>query len=75
VDSKDGNTGAITGGVTLGTPGALSGDSNTAMTFNGSTGYVQVANNANLNLTGDLTVEAWAKPAALSGLGGQVVQE
>jgi hypothetical protein len=35
------------------------------MTFDGTTGYVSVANSANLNPTGDLTVEAWAKPGLL----------
>jgi PKD repeat protein len=55
--------GTINGGVTLGIPGALTGDPDTAMSFNGSTGYVAVANRSNLNPTGDLTVEAWAKPA------------
>jgi PKD repeat protein len=55
--------GTINGGVALGTPGALTGDADTAMSFNGSTGYVAVANRSNLNATGNLTVEAWAKPA------------
>jgi hypothetical protein len=58
-----GNPGTIVGGVTLGAPGALAGDPNTAMTFNG--GYVNVPNKANLDPTGDLTVEAWAKPTTL----------
>jgi len=54
------------GGVTLGVTGALVNDCDTAMSFNGSTGYVNVPSAANLNITGDLTLEAWAKPTALN---------
>jgi hypothetical protein len=53
--------------VTLGAPGALAGDSDTSMSFDGTSGYVNVPNNPNLNLTGDLTVEAWVQPGALTG--------
>lgn len=70
-----GNAGTITGGVTLGAPGAITADSNTAMTFNGSTGYVGVPDSANLNIAGDLTVEAWAKPKALSGVTQTIVHK
>ncbi len=67
-DSAGTNTGTITGGVTLGAIGALtgSGDTNTAMTFDGSTGYVSVPSNTNLNIRNDFTVEAWAKPGVLN---------
>jgi PKD repeat protein len=61
-DQTGAPTGTINGGVALGTPGALTGDADTAMSFNGSTGYVAVANRSNLNPTGNLTVEAWVKP-------------
>src|SRR5213080_2981437 len=37
-----GNSGTYSGGVALGTPGAIAGDTNTAATFNGSTGQVSV---------------------------------
>ncbi|HEX5505364.1 MAG TPA: LamG-like jellyroll fold domain-containing protein, partial [Thermomicrobiales bacterium] len=60
-----GNTGRILGGVTLGAAGALAGDPDTAMAFDGKSGYVNVADDSSLDMTGDLTVEAWAKPAAL----------
>jgi hypothetical protein len=62
-----GNPGAINGGVTLGVPGAVVGDANAAMSFNGSTGYVGIPDKANLDITGDITVEAWAKPNSLNG--------
>ena len=74
-DSAGTNTGSVRGGVTFGAPGALIGDSDTSMSFDGSSGYVSVANNANLNLTGDLTVEAWARPSALDGVTRAVVHK
>jgi PKD repeat protein len=67
--------GTIKGGVTLGTPGALVGDSDTAMTFDGGSGYASVANRANLDPTGDLTVEAWVKPAVVGTVGGAIVHK
>jgi PKD repeat protein len=74
-DSVGANTGALKGGVTLGALGALVGDTNAAMTFDGSTGYISVGNSATLNLTGDLTVEAWAKPSVLDGTTRAVVHK
>jgi hypothetical protein len=57
-DSAGANPGTLFGGVTLGQAGAL-GDGNQAMRFNGSTGYVRVANSAAVQLVGDLTIEMW----------------
>lgn len=74
-DSAGTNNGSIFGGVTLGVLGALAHDSNTAMSFNGSSGYVGVNSASNLNITGDISLEAWAKPAALNGIGGAVVHK
>jgi PKD repeat protein len=67
-DSAGTNTGSIRGGVTLGAPGALTGDPDTSMSFDGTSGYVSVPNSPGLNLTGDLTVEAWVRPGALDGV-------
>lgn len=64
-DSVDGNPGTINGGVTLGVPGALASDSNTAMSFNGTNGYIGIADKANLDVAGDFSLELWAKPALL----------
>jgi hypothetical protein len=50
--------GLLVGGVTLGQSGALT-DGNPAMRFDGSTGYLQVANATSLQRTGDLTLEMW----------------
>jgi PKD repeat protein len=66
-DSAGTNTGSVRGGVTFGAPGALIGDSDASMGFDGTSGYVSVPSSAALNLTGDLTVEAWVKPGALDG--------
>jgi len=74
-DAAGSSPGSINGGVTLGVPGALAGDANTAMGFNGSTGYVSVPDAASLDFAGDFTVEAWAKPNALTGIGGAVVHK
>jgi hypothetical protein len=65
-DSVGGNTGTLTN-VTLGSAGALSGDANTAMTFDGKASYIAVPSTANLNLSGDLTLEAWVRPTILDG--------
>jgi hypothetical protein len=41
-DSKGGNAGTYVGGVTLGQPGLVVGDTNTAAEFDGTSGYVSV---------------------------------
>ena len=56
-DSADGNDGTYTGGVTLGQPGLLKGDADTAAQFDGTSGYVAVPHNANVNPPA-FTVEA-----------------
>lgn len=55
--SGNGRTGTVAGGVTLGQTGALADDSDKAMLFNGSTGYVSVPATG-LKPTGALTLEA-----------------
>jgi PKD repeat protein len=74
-DSAGSNTGSARGGVIFGAPGALIGDPDASMGFDGTSGYVSVANSANLNLTGDLTVEAWVQPGPLSGTTRAVVHK
>jgi hypothetical protein len=54
-------TGSYVGGVTLGQPGALANDTNTAATFDGSTGNVTVPDSAALRLNGSFSIEFWAK--------------
>ena len=63
-DSAGANTGTYTGGITLGQPGGLSADSNTAVRLDGTTGYVAVPDANALDLgNGPLTYEFWAKRA------------
>ncbi|HEU5348993.1 MAG TPA: LamG-like jellyroll fold domain-containing protein [Ktedonobacterales bacterium] len=69
------NNGTFTGGYTPGVAGAISSDTNTAVGFNGATGYVSVPDNANLDITGDLTIEVWAKPGLLNGTTQTVLQK
>jgi hypothetical protein len=67
--SGNGRNGTYNGGITLAATGALIGNSNTAATFNGSTGVVTNSNSdANPNT---LTIEAWIKTTTTSG--GKIV--
>ena len=59
--------GAYSGtGVTLGATGALSGDSDTAASFDGSTGVTTVGPSVDLLLTGDLSVSMWLNSDAFT---------
>jgi hypothetical protein len=62
-DQTGTNPGTYLGGLTLGRPGALAGDADTAATFDGASGTVQIANAAGLNPTSALTLEAWIRPS------------
>lgn len=57
-DQKGVNNGTITGGVTLGVTGATTGD--TAMSFNGTSGYVALSQLSGLQ-TPNFSLEAWFK--------------
>ena len=57
--SGNGRAGSYLNTPTLGQPGALSGDANTAVAFNGTNEYVQVPYAGPLN-PATFTVEAWA---------------
>jgi hypothetical protein len=62
VDSSgQAHMGTYLGGVTLGVPAALVGDTDTAARFNGSNGMVQVPDSAPLRLNGSWSIEFWAK--------------
>ena len=60
--------GTYSGGPTLGRPGALLGDTNTAALFDGSNDQMSVTSSA-LNLRTSLTLEAWVRPTSLPGSG------
>ena len=63
-DARGGNNGVLMGGVTF-----AAGRVGQAFSFDG-TGQVQVADAANLDLTGAATVEAWINPSSLAVNGG-----
>jgi hypothetical protein len=66
-DSKGTNNGTYATGSTLGATGALTGDANTAVTLNGTSGRVEVPNQSSLQLNGSFSIEAWIKPSSLTG--------
>ncbi len=66
------NHGTYTGGTTLGQAGAISGSSDPAVLFNGSTGYVATTLTLNPAL-GGFSLEAWVKTTALTGVTQVVV--
>jgi hypothetical protein len=68
VDSSPfGRNGTYMGGVTLGVPGAIVADPNTAARFNGSTGYVSIPGGP-FNFTNNFTLEAWVINNNTSGV-------
>lgn len=73
VDSKGTSPGVSAGGVTVGVTGALSGDSNTAMTFDGVNDYIQTPaprQTTGTDFTGnDFSIEFWFKSTQTFGTG------
>src|SRR5262245_30947541 len=67
IDNVGGNNGTISGGVTLNQPGPWSG--NAAMAFDGTSGQIALGTVAALNITSDLTIEAWAYKTASAVFG------
>jgi RHS repeat-associated protein len=61
--SGGGHPGTYTGTPTLGVSGALAGDGNTGVTFNGSTQYV-AGGDLSVEEGSTFTIEAWAKTTA-----------
>ena len=62
--------GTYEGGVTLGAGGLVTGDTNTAASFDGSSDYVSIPNNEAINTGGNYTartVELWFRAADLNG--------
>ena len=66
VNDSSGNAhhGIYNGGVTQGQAGAIVGDNNAAALFDGTSGYAALPDDAPLNITGDVTLEAWIKTTA-----------
>ncbi|HXN00282.1 MAG TPA: LamG-like jellyroll fold domain-containing protein [Candidatus Dormibacteraeota bacterium] len=66
VDStSNANNGAYAGGVTFNAPGAIAGDSNGAVRFDGSSGYGRAPNSPSLSLIGAVSVETWVNWTAI----------
>ncbi|HEV3260444.1 MAG TPA: hypothetical protein VG013_26550, partial [Gemmataceae bacterium] len=61
--SGNGHNGTYMGGVTLGQPGAIAGDPNTSVAFNGTNGIVDTSFVPNVL---SFTIEAWVNPATAS---------
>src|SRR5262245_4023813 len=58
-DTTGPNAGTYTGGVTLGQPGAVVGDTNTSASFDGVDDYVAVPDAPSLDFTSAVTVALW----------------
>ena len=59
--TANGNTGTFAGGATLGQPGGLPGDPDTAVRFDGVDDSISVPDSNSLDATTGVTVEAWVK--------------
>ncbi len=60
----NGHDGTYTGGVALASPGAIANDADTAATFDGTSGYIDVKNAFQFAGMTAYTLEAWVKPPA-----------
>lgn len=61
VDLKGANPGTYKGTPTLAEPGAIVGDPNAAVKFNGTSHYIEVPDSASLDLGDVFTYECWIK--------------
>jgi hypothetical protein len=72
-DSTFANNGTYQPGTTLGQAGALVNDPDTAVAFNGSSGFVQVPDSSSLDVGDVFSVEAWVKRGTLSNANNYVI--
>jgi len=68
-----GNTGAYSGGFTLGQAGALFGDGDTAVKLDGVSGYVSAPNSVGLQ-SNQVSIELWIKKLAETPWGAYVTK-
>jgi len=68
--SGNGNDAQYVGGVTLGAPGALAGDSDTAATFDGVTGFVTAGGSFAFAGLTKFSLEAWVMASSIPGYAG-----
>lgn len=71
--SINGNSGVYQGAFTLGQPGALASDGNTAVAFDGASGAASVPSSASLQVN-KVTIELWIKKRTESGSGVYVAK-
>ncbi len=70
-DSAGSNAGAYFNGAVLGAPSLLGSDTaNRSVTLDGSNDYVRISHSASLNLSTQLTLEAWVRPTVIPPSGG-----
>ena len=72
-ESSNGNNGVYQGGLTLGQPGAIARDGNTAVAFDGASGAASVPSSASLQVN-KVTIELWIKKRTESGSGVYVAK-
>jgi hypothetical protein len=65
-DATGVNSGTYQGGYSLGAPGGIGGDSNTAVSFDGNTGQVSVPDSSSLDTGDAFSIEAWVKRSSPS---------
>lgn len=66
-DSADSNPGTNNGTISREQPSLLLTEEGKSIKPNGTTGYVSIANSANLEIADTLTLEAWVKPTGDEG--------
>src|SRR3954447_11023610 len=72
-DATGVNSGTYQGGYSLGAPGGIGGDSNTAVSFDGNTGQVSVPDSSSLDTGDAFSIEAWVKRSSPSSGGWEVI--
>lgn len=65
-DSANTYNGTISGGVTLGARDAIAGDSDAAMTFNGTSGYIALPSSLHIGGLTAFSLECWVNIAAFN---------
>jgi Concanavalin A-like lectin/glucanases superfamily len=68
--TRNGNNAAYVGGVKLGVPGAIAGESDTAAQFDGLTGYVDAHNSFPFAMNAQFSLEAWVMVSSSSAYAG-----
>ncbi|HMC68188.1 MAG TPA: LamG-like jellyroll fold domain-containing protein, partial [Mycobacteriales bacterium] len=72
-DGAGSNNGVYQAGTTLGQPGAIVSDPDTAVALDGTAGWVQVPASSSLNVGDRFSIEAWVKRASVGTAANQVV--